>query len=128
MLRCNYHKSQHLLRECSTFHNAVPHALYAAFKSTSCGVWKDFLWYERPMCAVTGQQVNVCYGMMVMEPEFSKNPVQWSALIHLSLALSVLFPIGIVSAETLSLRQIKAPCWSVFLGYLGKVGGIKHPR
>lgn len=60
------------------------------------------------------------------EHRCSCSALQWSTLFHLFFPLPLLFPVGIMCGEILSFWQIKAPCLPVFLGYLGKVGGIKH--
>lgn len=62
------------------------------------------------------------------EHRSSRSALQWSTQSHLFLPLSLLFPVGITCGEILSYWWIKAQCLPVFLGYLGKKGGIKHLR
>ncbi len=112
-------------RMLSTLHNAFPCALYVPF-------WNA-------VAACCDQQVNFCCGWRVlrsptvMEPDLRANE---STAAYALLCSGQLFSICFshyrcyfllgLRGEILSFWQIKAPCLPVFLGYLDKVGGIKH--
>ncbi len=132
-IRCSYYssKSKHLLRECCphfTMHSHV-HFMFTVLERHSCLLWCDgntssVQWYTNRWISAVA---DVSWGAWRRWSQILEHSaLQWSNLFDLFFPLPLLFPVGITCGEILSFWQIKAPCLPVFLGYLDKVGGIKH--